>query len=155
MLTSLLRGLRWCLGRDGVSRARRNSVATKSRPGRGRVGRGRPAGARPGVEALEARCVPSATLVRDINTAPVGSFPDALTAVGERLFFTANVPGIGVELWVSDGTEAGTRLVRDIIPGPNSSHPEAVTGGGARLSFRAVTRAAGRELWAGDGSGVA
>jgi ELWxxDGT repeat protein len=38
----------------------------------------------------------------------------------DKLYFLGNSPGYGVELWVTDGTEAGTKLVRDIYPGPGS-----------------------------------
>lgn len=44
-----------------------------------------------------------------------GSLVNEPTAVGERLFF--GTEGEGQELWVSDGTEAGTRLVIDLDPG--------------------------------------
>jgi ELWxxDGT repeat protein len=39
------------------------------------------------------------------------------TVVGDRLFFLASSRDAGEELWVSDGTVAGTGLVRDIVPG--------------------------------------
>ena len=42
---------------------------------------------------------------------------DNLTAVGSTLFFTALAPGIGRELWKSDGTDAGTVLVKDVVSG--------------------------------------
>ena len=57
-----------------------------------------------------------ATLVRDIK--PIGgSDPWTLVKAGERVFFCANDGEHGRELWVSDGTAAGTRLVKDIRPG--------------------------------------
>ncbi len=46
--------------------------------------------------------------------------PSQLTASGGKLFFTANTGigrgGVGTELWVSDGTAAGTQVVKDINP---------------------------------------
>jgi ELWxxDGT repeat protein len=44
------------------------------------------------------------------------SSPDSLTVVGDRLFFTAIVPNdaeftVQTELWMTDGTVAGTELV--------------------------------------------
>ena len=48
-----------------------------------------------------------ATLVKDFSSLPGESFPGGLIAAGSRLFFG--------DLWVSDGTEAGTRSVR--VPG--------------------------------------
>jgi ELWxxDGT repeat protein len=41
-------------------------------------------------------------------------YPDDLTAVDRRLFFTADDFIHGRELWTSDGTPAGTRLVADL-----------------------------------------
>src|SRR5262249_36290211 len=64
-------------------------------------------------ETLEDRAVPSATLVRDINThtgASLGySFGDASKSVelNGRLFFFADDGVHGRELWSTDGTDAG------------------------------------------------
>ena len=59
-------------------------------------------------------------LVKDVYPGPGDGEPYYLTNVGGRLFFQAFRPDTGVELWTSDGTEAGTTLVRDIEPGPGS-----------------------------------
>jgi ELWxxDGT repeat protein len=55
-------------------------------------------------------------LVSDINPGPMRSSPVGLLVVGDRLFFTAivpdDVPFTGTtQLWMTDGTEAGTQLV--------------------------------------------
>ncbi len=55
------------------------------------------------------------------------SSPASLTAVENRLFFSASDPAHGRALWVSDGSEAGTFLVQDIAPGPEGSLPENLT----------------------------
>src|SRR5262245_33152721 len=87
----------------------------KGRPPRGRAGwpRGRASrpphpAARLRVEPLEGRVLLSATLVRDINPALVGSVPTSLTVVGDRVFFAASTPETGNELWMSDGSPKGT-----------------------------------------------
>lgn len=54
------------------------------------------------------------TLVKDIYPGYYGSSPDYLTAVGDQLFFTADDGTNGTELWMSNGTEAGTQLVENI-----------------------------------------
>jgi ELWxxDGT repeat protein len=64
-------------------------------------------------------------MVKDIRPGKVGSFPNEsmgnLTNVNGTLFFAADDGIHGLELWKSDGTEAGTVMVKDIHPGPASS----------------------------------
>ena len=81
-------------------------------------------------------------LVKDIKPGRAsGSFPSYLTAVGGRLFFTADDGKHGQELWRSDGTRAGTVLVKDISPGAGGGEyderPSSLTGVGGRLFFTA------------------
>ena len=56
----------------------------------------------------------------DIRPGAIGSAPANLTNVNGTLFMCANDGTTSIELWRSDGTEAGTTLVRDILPGANS-----------------------------------
>jgi RNA polymerase sigma factor (sigma-70 family) len=64
-------------------------------------------------------------MVKDINPGRASGFPDEwmgnLIAVGRTLFFMADDGVHGLELWKSDGTEAGTVMVKDINRGPASS----------------------------------
>lgn len=74
-----------------------------------------------------------------------------LSAFGARLLFSSYDVAAGVELWTSDGTDAGTARALDLYPGPTGSSPGlAVTSGGAAY-FAAESPAAGRELWRWDG----
>lgn len=70
------------------------------------------------------------------------------------VFFRADDGVHGFELWVSDGTAAGTRMVKDIHPGANNSLQSnpyfAVMNG--RLYFEATDGVNGRELWVSDGT---
>src|SRR5262249_55880866 len=78
-----------------------------------------------------------------------------LTAVGDRLFFQARrkaPAGEGEELWISDGTTAGTHLVEDIQPGPEGSHPRDLVDANGILLFTAIDGESGRELWRSDGT---
>ncbi|MHC4922532.1 MAG: hypothetical protein ACYTG4_00420, partial [Planctomycetota bacterium] len=52
----------------------------------------------------------------------------------------------GTELWVSDGTSAGTCLVHDILPGVGSGRPQNLTVVGRTLYFNALTHDVGNEL---------
>ena len=79
-----------------------------------------------------------------------------LTVAGDLLFFSANESGKGVELWRSDGTEAGTYLVKDIRPGLSGGlegylRHRSVTLGN-RVFFLANDGANGLEVWTSDGS---
>jgi len=60
-------------------------------------------------------------MVKDINPSGHGNLGGFLTEFRGKLVFSAGVASTGVELWVSDGTEDGTRLICDIYPGPVSS----------------------------------
>lgn len=72
--------------------------------------------------------------------------------VGNKLYFIANDGRSGVELWVSDGTAAGTALVKDILPGSQGSAPDGLRAVGNRIYFRANDGIHGRELWSSDGT---
>jgi ELWxxDGT repeat protein len=72
---------------------------------------------RPQLEILEHRTVPSAFLVKDINTNTAGSNPSNMVNVSGTLFFSATDSSGNVGLWRSNGTAAGTALVREFTAG--------------------------------------
>jgi ELWxxDGT repeat protein len=97
-------------------------------------------------------------LVKDIQPGSMGSGPDSLLNVGGKLLFEANDGVHGAELWVSDGTAAGTSLFQDINPGVSSSLPGKIptpsglgngvmTIAGTRVFFSATDILTGTELW--------
>ncbi len=103
-------------------------------------------------------------LVADLHPGPAGSAPRPLAAFGERLFFAAWDPQHGRELWLTDGTPAGTSLVRDLNPGSasgivdtrvffNHLRPAAKPRlWRDRLYFAATDGESGLELWSSDGT---
>ncbi|MFN8521330.1 MAG: ELWxxDGT repeat protein, partial [Chloroflexota bacterium] len=73
-----------------------------------------------------------------------GSEPRGFVESGGVVFFAANDPAHGRELWRTDGTPEGTSLVADIHPGPEGSDPSSL------MAFRD-----GVVLAADDGQGTA
>ncbi|MDF1800427.1 MAG: hypothetical protein P1V81_14710, partial [Planctomycetota bacterium] len=98
------------------------------------------------------------TLLADLWPGPDSSSPDETTSVwvdGMLLtFFSAYEPGIGRELYVTDGTPAGTGLVADIRPGSASSLASHLHAGPGKLFLRAEDGLHGPELWVSDGTGA-
>ena len=110
------------------------------------------------------------TRLTDIGTVSMmSSVKDAgiagLTAVGSRVYFVAGDPTNGRQVWVSDGTAAGTRMVKAVAaapPGaqqmptwqtvPSPGDPRVLAAVGDRVVFSAPTAAGGRQLWATDGT---
>ena len=93
-------------------------------------------------------------LVADFGSSTLNAFPNQLTACGDKLFFTAYTPNEGWELWVTDGTLAGSHLVKDINPGPahGTDFGNSLTAMGNTLFFMARDAEHGRELWKSDGT---
>ena len=85
---------------------------------------------------------------------PGSSNPANFTALGGgRVLFTAADPGRGTELWITDGTPAGTVLLRDINPGEGSSAARFLTPlSNGRVVFQANDVTNGLELWVSDGT---
>lgn len=76
----------------------------------------------------------------------------------------SNYEGTGNELWITDGTEGGTKLLKDINTDPTnpaqgsvsyrtgSSNPYGFTSFNNKVYFTAATPNEGRELWVTDGT---
>ena len=99
-------------------------------------------------------------LLKDIRTGTSSSFPSQLTCCDSKVFFRASngtsTGQNGTELWVSDGTAAGTKMVKDIRTGTSSSFPSNLTCHKGKLYFSAgngsSTGQNGTELWVSDGT---
>ncbi len=102
----------------------------------------------------------SPTLIKDIYPGPEDSDITEVTVVGDRIFFWAKDGVHGMELWVSDATEAGTYMVKDIAEGPAFSlwNPEgqyatkSITDVNGTIFFFANDGIHGYELWKTDGT---
>ncbi len=94
-------------------------------------------------------------IVKDIRSGPGSSweiYMSEIVRVGEIAYFGARTVSEGLELWRSDGTEAGTWMVKDINPGITASSPWYFVAGGDEVYFLADDGAHGEELWRSDGT---
>ncbi len=89
----------------------------------------------------------------DLSYAPssVAQGADAVAAPWGGFVFTADDGTHGRELWVTDGTAAGTRLLKDIDPGSAGSFSHGLTALNGAVYFSALG-AEGEELWKTDGT---
>ncbi len=102
----------------------------------------------------------SPTLIKDIYPGPEDSDIQEVTRVGDRIFFWANDGVHGMELWLSDATEAGTYMVKDIAAGtafslwnPEGSYAaKSLTDVNGTAFFFANDGIHGYELWKSDGT---
>lgn len=112
----------------------------------------------------------TANRVADIAPGAASGFPTQLTpspnyTPGPAIFFAADDGTHGRELWISDGSAAGTHLVRDLAPGLASSIEASptesfnsesgatmVTFPGGLAVFAASDVPGDEELWASGGS---
>lgn len=95
-----------------------------------------------------------ATLVQDLNRGP-GDFTAGigwLMPVEHGVVFAMGSLSAGKELWVSDGSAAGTRLLKDILPGSAGSYPEQVVKVGNKAAFLAFDEFGASDIWLTDGT---
>jgi ELWxxDGT repeat protein len=95
-------------------------------------------------------------LVRDITPGsgerfPFSSYIKNSTVLNNKLYFSADDRVNGQELWVSDGTAAGTQLLKDINLG-NNSNPSGLISFNNKLYFSAIDRVNEISLWVSDGT---
>jgi ELWxxDGT repeat protein len=98
----------------------------------------------------------SVNLIKDINPGVADGNPAEILSYNGQLIFQADSEDTGVELWISDGTEAGTRLLKDINTDEDffngNSNPDQFIQFEGRVFFAAQTAAEGRELWVSNGT---
>lgn len=80
------------------------------------------------------------------------SNPSCFFDFNNQLAFVATTNANGNELWISDGTAAGTKMVKDIYPGTESSNPTTFCLMNNKLYFSAADTLSNMELWVSDGT---
>ena len=75
-----------------------------------------------------------------------------MEVLNHEVYFRGYDPVAGVEVWKSDGTDAGTVRVKDINPGAADSRPAYFERVGDVLVFSADDGSHGTELWKTDGT---
>ena len=97
-------------------------------------------------------------LVTDINMLGGGHHgntygPAEPTAVlGSSVIYTGGDVAHGSEIWMSNGTIAGTILLKDCWTGTAGSTPKYNFANGGKVYFSAYSENTGRELWVTDGT---
>lgn len=75
--------------------------------------------------------------------------PMALTVYNSKIYFSAADDTHGQELFMTDGTAAGTVLVKDMLPGPTGSVPYEIT---IHNGLLYILNNYNREMWKSDGT---
>src|SRR5262249_18802008 len=110
------------------------------------------------IELLENRLVPSTFSPLDINVGSAGSSPSGLLALGNKVYFAASDGSTGTQLWVSDGTAAGTTRLTNVNTGGGGLNPTGLVAMNGDLYFSGNDGSHGVELWkyhAGSASMIA
>ena len=92
------------------------------------------------------------SLVKDINGIAAGSGPNDLVATGNRVYFEADDGTNGRELWVTDGSDPGTKMVKDHNPSGSTGIGPASVANGNTLFYVPNDSATGAEPWRTDGT---
>lgn len=108
-----------------------------------------------GTEVWVTNGLPGGThLLKDIYpgaTSAIPQFDRHLTAINGQALFSATNPATGTEVWVTDGTTAGTHILRYFNPGAgDGGATDIVTLGGKGVFFSYDGTAP--TLWTTDGT---
>jgi ELWxxDGT repeat protein len=89
--------------------------------------------------------------VRELRPYTILGSSASFAAIGDSILTSASDAQHGDELWISDGTAAGTRLLQNIAADDGSDGTAPFRFGGSIL-FSAQTAGEGREPWISDGT---
>ena len=87
---------------------------------------------------------------KKIVNQPISITPQYLTSIGNKVYFAGTDSKKGKELWVSDGTAAGSAVFLDLLPGSNGSNIANLYNLNGTLYFIANIDKNGYELYKMD-----
>ncbi len=93
-----------------------------------------------------------ATLPGTLQISPNIKLEELAGLISGKLVFRGSTATTGSEIYITDGTSAGTVLVKDIYAGTTSSAPGDFSFLNGFVYFSARTAAEGRELWRTNGT---
>jgi ELWxxDGT repeat protein len=85
------------------------------------------------------------------GTGTINNIPDIIS-YNDKIYFAYDDGIHGMELWISDGTVAGTILFKDLYPGSTGSYPQAFTVANNKLFFMGSGVDGERRLYVSDGT---
>ncbi|HWB28774.1 MAG TPA: ELWxxDGT repeat protein [Chitinophagaceae bacterium] len=94
----------------------------------------------------------TAANTKEFTTKATYNDTGGVAIINNKLYFSGTNTAGGTELWVTDGTDAGTSIVKDINPGAASSHPDNFNVINNVIYFSADDGTHGNELWKSDGT---
>ena len=97
----------------------------------------------------------SSYMVKDISPGSSSSSPFGFSNLGNQVVFTANNPSTGYELYLTDGSPAGTVQIKDIQSGPEGGLPywlTPISRNKVLFSCSDGDQQHGTELWETDGT---
>ncbi len=108
-----------------------------------------------GLFVTDGTAMGSSQLTDGLTTGPTSFDASSLAALGGGVVFQANDKVHGAEVWISDGTVAGTHLLSDVNPTKDASaslNPSAVVQAGGLEYFTGTDPVFGTELFVSDGT---
>lgn len=87
------------------------------------------------------------TLAYDVRPGMIGSSPAELTVLNGKVYFVAETPLYGKELWVYDPVTSIASLAADIFPGTTDGYPQGLIVFNNKLYFQARSSAYDYELF--------
>ncbi len=94
--------------------------------------------------------------IKDIYTGNYEGIPlsnyNKFSSYNNKIYFQANNGTHGIELWYTDGSNAGTKMLKDIYSGQTSSFPTNISLVNGYIYFAACDGTNGNELWRSDGT---